>query len=75
MRAPLLALLLGTLLVLLSGTVRSQTERVPGETWQRYALPEDGGFSSVGLERVRQRMQAHDSAALVIVHDGVVVAA
>lgn len=53
----------------------STTDRYPGETWARYATPEEAGWSSEGLEKARDYFDQIDSAAVVVVYDGAILAA
>ncbi len=48
---------------------------VPGSGWQQYAVPEEAGWSSQGLEDARQYAQSLGSAAVMVVYRGIVVAA
>lgn len=46
----------------------------PGKTWQKFATPEEAGWSTAKLDEVRAKSQSLGSAAVMIVLDGVVVA-
>jgi hypothetical protein len=50
-------------------------ERVPADHWLRYADPADAGFDPVKLAAAKEKWQAMDSSAFMIVADGAVVAA
>lgn len=71
---PLLAFLLSGLLLLSAAPAGAQ-ERYPGERWMRYATPEEAGWSSEGIERVKAFADSIGTAAFLLVHDGAVVAA
>jgi CubicO group peptidase (beta-lactamase class C family) len=47
----------------------------PGETWLQYACPEEAGYSSHLLERVRDAFHQAGSAALLVIHAGAVLMA
>jgi len=51
------------------------TNRYPQETWLKYANPEEAGWSSEGLEKARAYFDEIDSAAVMVVYDGAVLAA
>ncbi len=61
--------LLGALLILLAAWAPAQN---PGPTWQRFASPEQAGWSAQMLERA---FLASGAAAMMVVQDGEVVAA
>lgn len=46
----------------------------PDPSWQRYATPEDAGWSSQGLARAREFSESVGSAAAFVVYDGAVLA-
>ncbi len=46
----------------------------PGETWTRYATPEEAGWDSEGLANAQKLSEAFGSAAVMVVYDGVVLA-
>ncbi|MEM8688696.1 MAG: serine hydrolase [Pseudomonadota bacterium] len=48
--------------------------RFPGKTWQQFATPEDAGWSSKELAKVRALSDRLGSSAVMIVQDGVIVA-
>ncbi|MEM1200722.1 MAG: serine hydrolase [Pseudomonadota bacterium] len=50
------------------------TPRFPDKTWQKFARPEEAGWSSEKLDEVRALARSFGSAAVMIVLDGVVVA-
>jgi len=50
-------------------------ERVPGDTWSRFAEPSEAGFDATKLEAAREVWEALPSSAFVVVADGAVVAA
>ena len=52
---------------------REFTPRIPGKTWQKFASPEEAGWSSEKLAEVRNLSKAIGSAAVMIVYDGVVL--
>jgi len=69
-----LTLVTGLALTLIfSGAINAQ--RVPGETWMRYAEIEEAGFDPARLDAARKRWEALPSAAFMVVVDGAVVAA
>jgi len=47
----------------------------PGETWFQYASPEEAGYSSSQLLQAHDYFNQIDSASLVVVHDGAILAA
>jgi CubicO group peptidase (beta-lactamase class C family) len=47
--------------------------RFPGATWQRYAAPEEAGWSSKKLAVARSYYDMIDSAAVLVVYDGAIV--
>jgi len=51
------------------------TSRYPEQTWLRYATPEEAGWSSEKLQDARDYFDQIDSAAVMVVYDGAVVAA
>lgn len=51
------------------------TDRCPGEAWLMYAAPEEAGWCSEKLGKAREFCDTIDSAAVVVVHDGAVLAA
>ncbi len=52
---------------------QSFAPRFPGKTWEKYATPEDAGWSSEELAKVRALSDTLGSAAVMIVQDGVIV--
>lgn len=69
-----LAGIMGLALVLvLSGELNAQ--RVPDETWMRYAEVEEAGFDRARLDSARKSWEALPSSAFMVVADGAVVAA
>jgi len=48
--------------------------RFPGKAWQKFATPEEAGWSSEKIAEVRNLSEAIGSAAVMIVYDGVVLA-
>lgn len=62
-----------TLALALSGELNA--ERVPGETWMRYAEVEEAGFDPARLDSARKNWEALPSSAFMVVADGAVVAA
>ncbi len=42
----------------------------PGERWERWASPEEAGFSKEGLARVREALEEMDTTSLVVVVGG-----
>ncbi len=48
--------------------------RFPGRTWQGYATPEEAGWSSDGLAAAEKLSRAYGSAAVMVIHDGAVLA-
>jgi CubicO group peptidase (beta-lactamase class C family) len=57
----------------LSAEQDGENHRYPGETWLRYATPEEAGWSSKKLEVARSYFDMIDSAALLVVHNGAIV--
>ncbi len=53
---------------------KTQSPRFPGKTWQRFATPEEAGWSSEELAKVRAFSDTLGSAAVMIVQDGIIVA-
>ena len=51
------------------------TLRYPEAGWLRYQNSEDAGYDQAALERARQKFETMDSAAVLVVHDGAVLAA
>jgi hypothetical protein len=49
--------------------------QVPGDTWMRYADLDASGWSSSKLDEARAYWETIDSAAWMVVEDGVVVVA
>jgi len=47
----------------------------PQQTWLQYATPEQAGWSSEKLQKAREYFDSTDSAAVMIVYDGAVLAA
>jgi len=63
-----------SLLIPLASTAWTQ-DRIPGETWMRYADPTRAGWSADGLEQAKAYWDSLDSAAYLVVENGVVVVA
>ena len=61
--------------VLVLVPVAAAKRHLPGEAWSRYADPAEAGWSTEGLAAARALWEEIDSAAYMIVEDGVVVAA
>ena len=51
------------------------TDRWPQETWLQYATQEEAGWSSEKLQQAREYYDTIDSAAVMVVYDGAVLAA
>lgn len=49
------------------------TPTFPGVSWQRYAVPEDAGWSSEKLAEARATSQSAGSAAVMIIFDGAIL--
>ncbi|MHC4994855.1 MAG: serine hydrolase domain-containing protein [Planctomycetota bacterium] len=63
-----------TLLLISVGLIGcAPSGRVPGDTWMRYAAPEDAGFDSAGLDAAKSYARSIGSAAYMLVYDGAVV--
>jgi CubicO group peptidase (beta-lactamase class C family) len=60
--------------ILLATSVAAAQERYPGETWMRYAAPEEAGWSSERIEGAKALADSIGTAAFMLVHDGAVVA-
>ncbi len=45
----------------------------PGESWHRYAVPEDAGWSSEGLSSARKMSEAAGSAAVMVIYNGAIL--
>jgi len=50
-------------------------DRYPQETWLQYATPEEAGWSSEKLQEAREYFDTINSAAVMVVYDGAVLAA
>ena len=50
------------------------TGRYPRETWLKYANPEEAGWSSEKLRQAREYFDTIDSAAVLVVYDGAMLA-
>ena len=48
-------------------------QRVPGETWQQYATPEEAGWTPDGIELAKAFADSIGTAAFMLVYDGAVV--
>jgi len=59
--------------VLLAADVGAQ-ERYPAESWMRYAVPEEAGWSSERIAEAKAFADSIGTAAFMLVHDGAVVA-
>jgi CubicO group peptidase (beta-lactamase class C family) len=57
-----------------AGASLAGSPRFPGESWQQYATPEEAGWSTTRLDAARRYMEEIGSAAVLVVHDGAVVA-
>jgi len=55
--------------------LQQTTDRYPRGTWARYATPEEAGWSSEKLKKARDYFDQIDSAAVVVVYDGAILAA
>ena len=73
MNARLLSLV--SLILLLAASPCAPDEHFPRKAWLQYASPEEAGWSSENLGVARQYYHSLDSTAVMVVHDGVVVAA
>jgi len=62
-----------SIMALLSGCAPPEPERFPGESWERAHRVEDFRFSSEGLERAREYAQTINTAAVMIVTEGIIV--
>ena len=51
------------------------TDRYPRQTWLEYETPEEAGWSSEKLQEAREYFETINSAAVMVVHDGAVLAA
>lgn len=51
------------------------TDRYPQKAWGQYATPEEAGWSSEKLQQAREYYDTLDSAAVMVVYDGAVLAA
>ncbi len=67
------ALFLCFFIFFISSVTISAQQRYPGETWKRAAKPEDLGYSSERLEKAKKFIEDLNTAAVVIVVDGVVL--
>jgi len=54
---------------------REASNRYPGETWLQYKHPAEAGWSLAKLEEARRRFDSMNSAAVLVVYDGAVLAA
>ncbi len=63
------------LVALALSPLASAQERVPQDVWMRYADPAQAGWSAEGLAAARAYWEGLDSAAWMVVENGVVVAA
>ena len=52
-----------------------KTDRYPQQAWLQYATPEEAGWSSEKLQQAREYYDTIDSAAVMVVYDGTVLAA
>lgn len=66
-------LLLVLCLVFISPVSLLAQQRYPGETWEQTEKPEDLGYSSEGLAKAREFSEGLNTAAVVIVVDGVIL--
>lgn len=55
-------------------SVSFNPHRYPGNTWLRYLTPEEAGWSSELLEVVKDYYDMLDSAAVMVIYDGAVLA-
>ena len=53
----------------------SSTGRYPQQSWLKYATPEEAGWSSEKLLKAREHYDSLNSAAVMVVYDGAVLAA
>ncbi len=78
MSIPRLALMAGTLIILVGGpglaADESPTPTYPGDSWAWAESPKTIGWSAAGLDSVADYVQSIQSAAFIIVQGGVVVA-
>ncbi|MCC5785524.1 MAG: serine hydrolase [Phycisphaerales bacterium] len=51
-------------------THSTQPAVFPGERWERWASPQDAGFSEEALARVREQLEDMDTTALIVVVGG-----
>lgn len=54
-------------------TAKEESLRYPGETWMKYAAPEEAGWSSQMLEVVKDYCEMIDTAAVIVIYKGAVV--
>jgi CubicO group peptidase (beta-lactamase class C family) len=52
----------------------SRRNRYPSKTWEKVETPEDLGWSSEKLQQARQLADSFDTAAVMIIEDGLVIA-
>ena len=71
-RRPSTGLLLPLFLALVATACAPEPEVVvfPGEEWERWSVPEEGGLSSEGLARVEERLQEMSTSAMMVVTGG-----
>jgi CubicO group peptidase (beta-lactamase class C family) len=69
-------IVVSSILLLASCATRpiSTQKTYPGQTWLMYTEPEQAGFSSEKLAQARQYSEQIGSAAVMVIHDGAVVA-
>lgn len=73
-RAPHIRVVFSVILFLvLASTGLAARDRVPGETWLRYATPEEAGFSSGKLAEAREYWESTRSSAVFVVYRGAVL--
>jgi len=60
-------------LILSCSKQKISKNQVPGKTWLQYQTPEDAGFSSEKLSRVKAFYDSLGSAALFVVYKGIVL--
>ena len=63
---------LAGLVLLSSATLLSAVERVPGDTWLRFANVQEAGFDADKLEEAHKTWSAMPSSAFMVIADGAV---
>jgi hypothetical protein len=70
---PVSHIYLAVVLSMAVATAAYSSDRFPSREWQRAASPSDAGWSEQKLALAREFVNKLDTAAVMIIHDGLVI--